>query len=88
MRLTSRSSKGYIKELEKLGLTRELVGVALLDDIKAKPQHRAFELSIAGKWLGLEVKPDIKDTQMSSPNVQINIVLPANGSTKPLLDHK
>jgi hypothetical protein len=49
-------SKGFLLALAELGLTKDLVVSALQEDIKAKPGKRAFELSIAGKWLGLEQK--------------------------------
>lgn len=80
-------SKGFLVALAELGLTKELVVSALQEDIKAKPQRRAFELSIAGKWLGLEQKGDITNGSMSIQQAVIIIKAPDNGSTKPPLDH-
>lgn len=79
-------SVGFLAALAELGLTKELAVSSLVEDIKAKPQRRAFELSIAGKWLGLEKK---EETQSSTTNIQNAVIMispPTNGSVKPLKD--
>lgn len=76
-------SQGFLVEMAKLGLTKEKAVSALVFDIDNKPLRRAFELSIAGKWLGLEQKNDTPNNSMSIQNAVINIQLPDNGSTKP-----
>lgn len=58
--------QGVQQALAELGLTKELAISALKEDIEAKPQRRAFELSIAGKWLGLE--------QRQEPTTQTNVI--------------
>lgn len=81
-------SQGYLAALAELGLTKELVVNALQEDIKAKPQRRAFELSIAGKWLGLEQKGDVTNQGVSIQNAVIIIQAPTNGLVEPPLDNK
>lgn len=67
-------SDGFIKALADLGLTKELAVSALVEDIQLKPQRRAFELSIAGKWLGLEQRDKQPETQNMAINNAIIIV--------------
>ena len=64
---------GFKAELAKLGLTEEFIVSALVEDIRAKPQHRAFELSTAGKWLGLEQRntPDTQSVAISNSIIVI-----------------
>lgn len=70
---------GFLAALAELGLTREMAVSALAEDIAAKPQRRAFELSIAGKWLGLEQKGEITSTTTSIQNAVIIIQAPKEG---------
>lgn len=69
-------SKGFQIALAELGLTKELVVSALQEDIKAKPGRRAFELSIAGKWLGLEQKGEQPSSALNIQNAVIIIKKP------------
>lgn len=69
-------SKGFLHALAELGLTKELVVNALREDIEAKPQRRAFELSIAGKWLGLEQKGEVVSSTTNIQNAVIMIQSP------------
>jgi hypothetical protein len=82
------SQQGVQKALAELGLTKEFVISALREDIEAKPQRRAFELSIAGKWLGLEQRNDKEPTSSTTNNTLIVIQQPQNNVVKPPLDHK
>lgn len=50
--------QGMIVALNELGLTKEKVVPMLLDDLENNPGRRWLGLSIAGKWLGLEAKPE------------------------------
>ncbi len=61
-------SAGYLEELAKFGLTRELITTALTDDIKAKPRQRVRELQ-----LGAEILQMKKDTNTGG-NVTINVL--------------
>ena len=73
-------SQGFLVEMAKLGLTKEFVVSALQEDIALKPQRRAFELSIAGKWLGLEQRDTTPQTQTIN-NAIIVIQPPTDNDT-------
>ncbi len=45
---------GFKAVMAKAGLTDDYLYNCLQEDIDAKPQHRAEELKLAGKWLGIE----------------------------------
>ena len=51
-------SKGYKAELAQYGLTEELVTVALVEDIKAKPARRVPELNLAADILNMRKRPE------------------------------
>lgn len=78
-------SLGFRAELARLGLTEELVVPALVQDIKDKPGKRAFELSIAGKWLGLE-KREPEQSGTTIQNAVIFVAPPIQPSVEPPLD--
>ena len=61
-------SVGFKKELENYGLTEGLVTRALVNDIKAKPRKRFFELSLGADILGMKKRD-------GQPNNQVNIVI-------------
>jgi hypothetical protein len=46
-------SNGFKASLAEFGLTEELVTVALVEDIKAKPKNRKPELTLAAEILGM-----------------------------------
>lgn len=79
-------SKGFLAALAELGLTKEFAVSALVEDIRLKPQRRAFELSIAGKWLGLEKKEEHMSSVTTIQNAVIMIAPPVKGSVEPLKD--
>lgn len=82
-------SPGFLTALDELGLTDEFVVASLVEDIRLKPQRRAFELSIAAKIRGLDRRADsVNNSTMSIQNAMIIIQQPDNGLTKPLLDNK
>lgn len=82
-------SKGFLKALDDLGLTDEFIVSSLVEDIRLKPQRRAFELSIAAKIRGLDRRADnAGNSNMSIQNAVIYITPPSNGPVKPQLDHK
>lgn len=64
---------GFIQAMAELGLTQELVTSSLVTDILEKPQHRAFELSIAAKILGLDRRVD--DTPSQTMAIQNAIIV-------------
>ncbi len=49
-------SEGVYRALQKYGLNEELVTSALVDDIKAKPEKRLGELTLAADILGMRLK--------------------------------
>ncbi len=51
-------SEGVYRALQKYGLNEDLVTSALVDDIKAKPEKRLGELTLAADILGMRVKKD------------------------------
>lgn len=63
-------SKGFKEELENYGLTEDLIKTALVDDIKAKPKKRFFELSLGAEILGLKKQ----GSNGGNTNIQINIL--------------
>lgn len=72
-------SQGFLKALDELGLTDEFIVSSLVSDIRAKPERRAFELSIAAKIRGMEKRaiPDGPQMQnMAINNAVIVIQLP------------
>lgn len=69
-------SEGFLVALAQLGLTKELAVSSLVEDIMLKPQRRAFELSIAGKWLGLEQRDKPEPQSMAINNAIIIVQLP------------
>lgn len=81
-------SQGFLVALDELGLTDNFVVSSLVEDIRAKPQRRAFELSIAAKIRGLDRRAD--ENMGSSVQIANSIIVinAPNGSTEPLLDHK
>lgn len=62
-------SEGFLKELENYGLTKELVTMALVEDIEKKPQNRSPELKLATEVLGM------KKNEGTNVNVNIGIAL-------------
>ena len=67
-------SQGFLKALDELGLTDEIVVSSLVEDIRLKPQRRAFELSIAAKIRGLDRRADSEQSQNIAVNNAIIIV--------------
>lgn len=61
--------EGFKQELENYGLTEDLIKTALVEDIKAKPKKRFFELSLGAEILGLK-----KGQGGGNTNVQINFI--------------
>jgi hypothetical protein len=51
-------SRGFLQIAKEVGLTPELISTALTDDIQNKPGNRAQELTIAGRWLGVDKQAD------------------------------
>ena len=51
-------SKGVRSELERLGLTPELIVLALVEDINNKPQNRVRELELACKILSMDKREE------------------------------
>lgn len=64
------NTQGFKEELENYGLTEDLIKTALVEDIKAKPKKRFFELSLGAEILGLKKQ----GTNGGTTNVQINIL--------------
>lgn len=62
-------SQGFLKALDELGLTDEFIVSSLVSDIRAKPERRAFELSIAAKIRGMEKRADVT---AQAPTMAIN----------------
>ena len=60
---------GFQEAVEAYGLTNELVVSSLVEDIKAKPQHRVEELRLGAKMLKLTGE----DTPTGNTAIQINI---------------
>lgn len=72
-------SQGFLKALDELGLTDEFIVSSLVSDIRAKPERRAFELSIAAKIRGMEKRADANagvSQSMAINNAIIVIQLP------------
>jgi hypothetical protein len=63
-------SQGFLKALDELGLTDEFIVSSLVSDIRAKPERRAFELSIAAKIRGMEKRADTNNGTLQ--NMAIN----------------
>ncbi len=51
-------SEGVNRALQKYGLNEDLVTSALVDDIRAKPEKRLGELTLAADILGMRLKKD------------------------------
>lgn len=82
-------SQGFLAALDELGLTDDLVVSSLVEDIRLKPQRRAFELSIAAKIRGLDRRADEGSSgAIQIANALIMIAPPSNGSVKPLKDRR
>ena len=64
-------SKGFNQELEKYGLTDELITTSLVSDIKAKPKKRLGELNLAAEMKGLKARP--YETKDRATNIVIVI---------------
>ena len=60
---------GFQEAMAAYGLTDELVVSSLVEDIKAKPQHRVEELRLGAKMLKLTGE----DTPVGNTAIQINI---------------
>lgn len=75
------NSRGFLAALDELGLTDDFVVSSLVEDIRSKPQRRAFELSIAAKIRGLDRRADT----ISNTSIQIaNAVILVQSPPKPL----
>lgn len=77
-------SQGFLKALDELGLTDEFIVSSLVSDIRAKPERRAFELSIAAKIRGMEKRADVNNGQglsMAINNAIIVVQLPPDSRT-------
>lgn len=68
-------SQGFLKALDELGLTDEFIVSSLVSDIRAKPERRAFELSIAAKIRGMEKRADVNNTNTQSMAINNAIIV-------------
>ena len=66
-------SQGYKEALREFGLTEELVSVALVDDIKAKPGKRVSELNLGADILGM--RSNEKPEGRKPPVVAVQIII-------------
>lgn len=65
-------SKGFKKQMAKLGLTEDLITKALVADIKGKPKKRFLELSLGAEILNMKKRIDPADER---PTHTTNIVI-------------
>lgn len=74
-------SKGFLELCEKIGLTDEMLGKALVEDILGKPKRRSRELELGFKVVGrLNPKGD-ESIESPSTNNFIQIVIHAPDTT-------
>lgn len=78
------NSQGFLAALDELGLTDEFVVSSLVEDIRLKPQKRAFELSIAAKIRGLDRRAEVAPQgTMNIANAVILFNTPKERLTEP-----
>ena len=65
-------SKGFNETLAQYGLTEEFVVNALVEDIRAKPQHRLGELALASDIMGLRRRGLVIANQFLIENREID----------------
>lgn len=66
-------SKGYLQELDKLGLTDELIVNSLVEDIKGKPKNRVSELRLASEIRGLNKNEEQESTRPIIINMPLQV---------------
>lgn len=66
-------SKGYLQELDKLGLTDELIVNSLVEDIRAKPKNRISELRLASEIRGLNKNEEQQTTRPIIINMPLQV---------------
>ena len=81
-------SEGFKQELAVYGLTEEFITSALVEDIKAKPRKRFFELNLGAEILGMK-----KRAEQNAPQIphQTVIIINSPHGTKDnhiLAEHK
>src|SRR5579859_6381440 len=76
------ATRGFNDLLAEYGLTEELVTTSLVEDIKAKPRRRFWELSLAAEILSMKKRePVAPDKPQPILGVMVNVQI-NNGHTK------